>query len=215
MRKIVAGLLSAALASGLGVTLSPPALAAARPAGQPAAAAEPRDATPPSDDLPNPLEDKRRELRKQGLISVLNGDATPEQRNGSTVVRVGKTNGDGAGNRKSAKPPGPVRGTRVGRQTDRLFVILAEFGNERHPSYPDKDTDPDTPGPTRFDGPLHNEIPAPNRSGGQLHRLAGRTSTRSTSAPCTSVPANAESLKSTTRPSPPGGTASTVRSPTG
>ncbi|MFL6118280.1 immune inhibitor A domain-containing protein, partial [Actinophytocola sp.] len=31
-------------------------------------------------------------------------------------------------------------------------------------SYPDQDTDPNTPGPTRFDGPLHNQIPAPDRT---------------------------------------------------
>src|SRR3712207_8461791 len=31
------------------------------------------------------------------------------------------------------------------------------------PDYPDQDTDPDTPGPLRFDGPLHNEIPQPDR----------------------------------------------------
>ena len=43
-------------------------------------------------------------------------------------------------------------------------MILAEFGEERHPSYPDQDTDPNTPGPVRFDGPLHNEIPEPDRT---------------------------------------------------
>ena len=43
-------------------------------------------------------------------------------------------------------------------------MLLVEFGNERSPDYPDQDTDPDTPGPARFDGPLHNEIPEPNRS---------------------------------------------------
>ena len=43
-------------------------------------------------------------------------------------------------------------------------MLLVEFGNERSPDYPDQDTDPDTPGPARFDGPLHNEIPEPNRA---------------------------------------------------
>ena len=43
-------------------------------------------------------------------------------------------------------------------------MVLAEFGNERHPSYPDKDTDPATQGPATFDGPLHNAIPEPDRS---------------------------------------------------
>ena len=43
-------------------------------------------------------------------------------------------------------------------------MILAEFGNERHPSYPDVDSDPATAGPTTFEGPLHNEIPEPDRA---------------------------------------------------
>jgi immune inhibitor A len=119
-------------------------------------------------DLPNPLEDKRRALRQEGLSDVLSGRAKAQKINGSTVVKVGKTQAEGA----------TARSTRAGaasqmedqyvelarEQTDRIFVILAEFGNERHPSYPDQDTDPTTPGPTRFDGPLHNEIPAPNRA---------------------------------------------------
>ena len=49
-------------------------------------------------------------------------------------------------------------------RTDKVFTLLVEFGNQRHPQYPDQDTDPDTPGPSRFDGPLHNQIPAPNRA---------------------------------------------------
>jgi immune inhibitor A len=44
--------------------------------------------------------------------------------------------------------------------TDRIFVVLAEFGDTRHSAYPD---DPDT-GAQRFDGPLHNQIPKPDRS---------------------------------------------------
>ena len=48
--------------------------------------------------------------------------------------------------------------------TDRLFVVLAEFGDERHPDYPDQDTDPDWPGPATFDGPVHNAIPEPDRA---------------------------------------------------
>ncbi len=28
-------------------------------------------------------------------------------------------------------------------KTDKIFVILADFGNERHPNYPDQDTDTD------------------------------------------------------------------------
>lgn len=43
--------------------------------------------------------------------------------------------------------------------TDRIFVVLAEFGDVRHEDYPD---DP-TSGAQRFTGPLHNQIPKPNR----------------------------------------------------
>ena len=43
--------------------------------------------------------------------------------------------------------------------TDRIFVVLAEFGETRHSAYPD---DPES-GAQRFTGPLHNEIPKPNR----------------------------------------------------
>ncbi len=42
---------------------------------------------------------------------------------------------------------------------DRIFVVLAEFGDRRHQAYQD---DPDS-GAQRFDGPLHNQIPQPDR----------------------------------------------------
>ncbi|MEH0937888.1 immune inhibitor A domain-containing protein [Micromonospora psammae] len=117
-------------------------------------------------DLPNPLEDKRRALRQEGLSEVLSGKAKAQKINGSTVVKVGKTQADGP-NARVASAAGQTEDQYVElarKRTDKIFVILAEFGNERHPNYPDQDTDPDTPGPTRFDGPLHNEIPAPNRA---------------------------------------------------
>jgi immune inhibitor A len=45
--------------------------------------------------------------------------------------------------------------------TDKIFVVIAEFGNARHAAYPDS-----SPLSTAlvFDGPLHNSIPAPNRA---------------------------------------------------
>ncbi|WP_422756846.1 immune inhibitor A domain-containing protein [Micromonospora sp. WMMD708] len=119
-------------------------------------------------DLPNPLETKRRALRQEGLSEVLSGKAKAQKINGSTVVKVGKTQAAGKNNaRTTASGVAQTQDQYVelGReQTDKIFVILAEFGNERHPSYPDQDTAPAVPGPTRFDGPLHNEIPAPNRA---------------------------------------------------
>ena len=155
MRKVRAGLLSLALSAGLVTALAPAASAA--PPETPAGVANPEPAS--VDELPNPLEEKRRELREAGLQKVLNGEAVVEQRGASKVVKVGQEAAPG-----SARAGRPVR--RAGRETtDKIFVILAEFGNERHrQTTRDQDTNPNIPGPTVFDGPLHNSIPEPDRS---------------------------------------------------
>ncbi|MFD9701867.1 immune inhibitor A domain-containing protein [Lentzea sp. NPDC059081] len=122
----------------------------------------PATATPPaqpdpqvrqqSDEQPHELEVKRRALKQQALADVLTGTTKTEKRGTSTVAKVGKKqNKDQYVELKREK-------------TDKIFVILAEFGNERHPDYPDRDTAPNTPGPQRFDGPTHNQIPEPDRS---------------------------------------------------
>jgi immune inhibitor A len=119
-------------------------------------------------DLPNPLESKRRALRQEGLSEVLSGKAKAQKINGSTVVKVGKKQAENAGARltkASAAAQTQDQYVELSRErTDKIFVILADFGDERHPNYPDQDTDPDTPGPTRFDGPQHNQIPQPDRT---------------------------------------------------
>ena len=112
-----------------------------------------------TDELPNPQEDKRRALREEAVKAVLNGEATAMQRGASTVVKLGGEQAQGVAGKKDAKYVELSRET-----TDRVFVILAEFGNTRHPSYPDQDTNATIPGPARFDGPLVNEIPEPDRS---------------------------------------------------
>ncbi|MGB0101822.1 MAG: immune inhibitor A domain-containing protein [Nocardioides sp.] len=53
--------------------------------------------------------------------------------------------------------------------TDRVFVVLAEFGDERHPAFCDStDEDacayPSDGSPETYDGPMHNSIPKPDRS---------------------------------------------------
>jgi immune inhibitor A len=59
--------------------------------------------------------------------------------------------------------------------TDRVFVILAEFGDLRHPLFcdakavqpptaPQPCTYPSDGTPQQFNGPMHNQIPAPDRS---------------------------------------------------
>ncbi|MEU4396294.1 immune inhibitor A domain-containing protein [Kribbella sp. NPDC023855] len=170
-RKISAGLFSLALAVTFGLTYmsagnaasSSQAAATAADAAAPAA----NEATPASDELPSPLEDKRRELRQEALTKVLNGTAKAEKRGASTVVKLGtKTKTAGAKGQRTATTAAKVdQYVELSREkTDRIFVVLAEFGNERHPNYPDKDTAPAIPGPATFEGPLHNAIPQPDRS---------------------------------------------------
>src|SRR3954447_14896706 len=141
-----------------GLTTMGTAAQAAPPQGDTA-----KSVAAPVDDLPSPAEEKQRAMRQEALSDVLSGDKKAERRGDSTVVRMGTKPGPKS---KSKNKRGKVdQYVELSRdKTDKIFVVLAEFGNERHPSYPDQDTDPNTAGPTRFDGPLHNQIPAPDRT---------------------------------------------------
>ncbi len=165
MRRVTAVLLSAGLIGvGLAAPKTPAALAAT-PTGPAAAAGPVRHAEPGrhADDLTTGLQQERRALRGQAVADVLSGRARTQQRNGSTVVKVTEAPPSGTPSRRAAGDTG--RYVELAREaTDRVFVILAEFGDERHPLYPDRDTDPHTPGPVTFDGPLHNTIAEPDRS---------------------------------------------------
>jgi immune inhibitor A len=106
------------LASGVGVSLSPAAVAAPPvepPASSPSVRSEP---APASDELVSPLERKRRELREKAVSDVLSGRAKPQQRNGSTVVKVGQAAGGGAFG-------GESRTRRGGRDNRDQYVELA------------------------------------------------------------------------------------------
>jgi immune inhibitor A len=159
VRKVVAGLLGAAMVTSVGVLL-PTVAQAAPPVDLVPAASHGEKDSPPADDLPNPLEEKRRALREQALSAVVSGEAKAETRNGSQVVKVGRTPG-GIGGKRGGKD----QYVELSRErTDRIFVILAEFGDERHPDYPDIDSDPETAGPATWNGPAHNAIPEPDRT---------------------------------------------------
>ena len=163
MRTTTAALLSLVLSGGLYLAAQP---ASAAPAPG-TAANEPRAATP-SDNLPNPLADKQASLRQEAVAAVLEGDAETEVINGNTVVKVGREPVPGA---RAASARSRSRGGRVPTQdqyvelenerTDRVFVLLVEFGDERHPDFPDEDVDPSVPGPTTYEGPEFNKIPEP------------------------------------------------------
>lgn len=183
MRKITAGLGLAALITGLGAVVPlASGAAAAAPATTNAAAAKPTKATKagkaakagkagepraakPSDDLLNPVADKQAELRQQAVADVLSGEKRAELINGNQVVKVGDepaaaAAADGA---RSAST-GETQDQYVelaNERTDRVFVLLVEFGDKRHPDFPDQDVDPTTPGPVTYDGPLFNQIPKP------------------------------------------------------
>jgi len=149
-KKTVVAAVTAALA---GVALMPWASQAATGTTSTVGGAVVRSKTP-SDDMPNPLADRQSALRQTALQAVLNGTVQPQNINGSTVVRLRGASGSGT--------PDYVELQR--QKTDNIFVILAQFGNKRDPRFPDKDTDPDTAGPTTWDGPMHNQIPRPDRS---------------------------------------------------
>jgi immune inhibitor A len=157
VRKWTVRLLSLTLASGTGVVVVPPAVVAAPKADAVATAEKPAV----SDEVVDPLEEKRRSDRQTALRQVINGEAQPEKRGSSTVVKI-KPKAAGGFSAQKVKPDKYVE---LGREkTDKIFVVLAEFGNKRHPDFPDKDTDPDTPGPVVFDGPRRDQIPAPDRA---------------------------------------------------
>ncbi len=153
MRRVTAGLGSLVIAAGLATTVALDAGAAAPPAGT----TQQGQAIPHTDDLPNAAEEKRRELRQVAIQDVLSGRAKVEQRGGSKVVKVGKTGAPAA--------QAEDQYVELAREkTDKIFVVLAEFGNERAPGYPDQDTNKNIPGPSTWNGPAHNAIPAPDRT---------------------------------------------------
>ncbi|MDF8263090.1 immune inhibitor A domain-containing protein [Luteipulveratus flavus] len=156
--------LGAAAALGLSLSLAPTSHATSAPPPGPSTELS----TAGRHELPNPLESKRRALRQEALTKIINGQAKPERRGTSTVLKVGSgaesVKADKSGRRTAAKK-GKDQYVELSREkTDRIFVVLAEFGNQRDPRYPDKDINPATPGPVTWNGPLHNQIPQPNRA---------------------------------------------------
>ena len=118
-----------------------------------AALVTPAFAVPPTGDKPNgkgtntthdlkhPLRIKQDALRQTALERRLAGDPAAQGK----VVKVAKG-----------------QYVELAREdTDRVFVVIAEFGDTRHVAYPD--TSPVT-NALVFDGPQHNQIPEPDRS---------------------------------------------------
>lgn len=169
MRRAIVGTLGLTLTAGFLVALGSTAQAQPDDGHQPPKTSA---RTAVVDDLPDPLQDKQRQLRKSALSDVLTGRRKAVRKNGQTVVKVGTKAAPLTAAQRARVKAGKKVATREVDQyvqlsrekTDKIFVVLAEFGNQRHPSYPDQDTAPSIPGPATFDGPLHNAIPEPDRS---------------------------------------------------
>ncbi|WP_375423719.1 immune inhibitor A domain-containing protein [uncultured Friedmanniella sp.] len=176
MRRATTGLLALTIAATL--TIGPGGPAFARPPASPSGGigregpvAQTAKTTPMPDDLGDPQEAAQQRLRQRALNLVLTGERTVQHRHGVDVVQVGTKPAPytrreltrlWAG--QAVRPrtiPSFVQLSRP--RTDKIFVVLAEFGDGRDPSYPDQDTNPAIPGPTTFDGPRHNQIPEPDR----------------------------------------------------
>ncbi len=168
MAKKTAGILSLVLVAGLGSALGLPSASAAPVSPQRSPAATASDPAQSSDDLPGRVGEKQRALREQAVADLLHRRGKVVRRGASTVLKVGTSRTPRTVDRRgrvTAEASREDQYVELSRQkTDKIFVILAEFGSQRDPSYPDQDTDPKTPGPTSFEGPLHNSIPAPDRS---------------------------------------------------
>ena len=138
MRKVTVGLVSLTLATGLGAGLTAPAVAAPKTGSSPVGGAK-IDRGAVSDELPNPAEAKRRELRQEALTRLLDGKGTVQKRGASTVMKVGEApDPTVGGNATAAASAGEDQYVELAREkTDKIFVVLAEFGDTRHSAYCD------------------------------------------------------------------------------
>lgn len=104
-----------------------------------------------ADTLPSAMGEEQSRLRQEALADVLRGQARSQRINGSLVVERGA----------KASSRGRQYVELANERTDRVFVLLVEFGDQRHPDFPDADVSDVYPGPFRFDGPRFNQIARP------------------------------------------------------
>ena len=208
MRRVTAGLGSLAIAAGVTTTLALTATAAPPDGSKPIAAKKAA-----VDELPNPAEEKRRALREVALRKVLAGQAKVQKRGASTVVKVSK--GSSAKNgAKASQVPDDQYVELAREKTDKIFVVLAEFGNERQPSVPGPGHGSGHPGPDHVRRPAAQQDPGAGPLEGQLDGLAAGLQRAA-------LPRHVLRLRrglaqdATTRSSHRAATASTARSPTG
>ncbi|MGA8980200.1 MAG: immune inhibitor A domain-containing protein [Pedococcus sp.] len=138
-KSVLAGVAVAAVA----LSMAPVSAQATPVPGDREAAATNRD-----HDLPSPLSDAQRALRKEAVEKLVKGEATTETRGGQRVIKI-------EGNAKAAKGSKAAKDKFVSYPVEReedIFTILTDFGTQTSP----------TTGGTA--GPQHNQIPEPDRN---------------------------------------------------
>ncbi len=135
---------SGVAAAALALTLAPSTAQAV-----PSASVTPEKGTAKHDNLPNPLAEAQDELRADAVKQLINGEATTKTINGNRVIEVKSKHEDK--NRKG-RTKGKTKYVNypVEREED-IFTVLVDFGDKVSPS---------TGGAP---GPVHNQIPQPNR----------------------------------------------------
>ncbi|MDX2647772.1 immune inhibitor A [Streptomyces sp. PA03-1a] len=121
--------------AAIGATAYPVAAAQADPQAGRVVRHDPAKAERVEHDLKGPLSERQSAQRQQAIEQVISGKSKVEDRGASDVVKLGKN-----------------KYVELGREkTDKIFVILAEFGTKTDPQY----------GGTA--GPAHNQIAKPDR----------------------------------------------------
>ncbi|MFF7213409.1 immune inhibitor A domain-containing protein [Streptomyces sp. NPDC008238] len=122
--------------AAIGATAFPVAAAQADPQAGRVVRHDPAKAERVEHDLKGPLSERQAAQRQQAIEQVISGKSKVEDRGASDVVKLGKN-----------------KYVELAREkTDKIFVILAEFGNNADPAYGG------TP------GPAHNQIAKPDRT---------------------------------------------------
>ncbi|MFJ6132688.1 immune inhibitor A domain-containing protein [Janibacter terrae] len=144
---VVSGLAAGALA----LTLAPLSASAGTTAG---VAPDDRAAsTARPDDLPNPLGDAQRELRRAAVDQLMRGEAKVVTKNGTKVIEVKSEDAPERHAKGTAKKPPRTKYVQydVNREAS-IFTILTDFGDQTLPA---------TGGAP---GPVNNSIPEPDRT---------------------------------------------------
>ncbi len=116
-----------------------------------------------SDDLPNPVEEKRGSCARKR-----SGRA-----DGARAGRAARGRQGGQG-REDRRADGAGRGSvrRLALKTDRSSSCSRSSATSARQGYPDQDMNKNIPGPATWNGPVHNASPGARPGQGQLHGLA-------------------------------------------